>query len=381
MSASFLRNIYRASTQATQIKTSHNLINIRPTSFAKPFHSSHSKMARLAPYLEEHKNTTGAGDARPTAIKIVEDQGLVGKWAGRVVLVTGCSPGGLGPETARAMHVTGADVYITVRDVSKGEEVAKDILSDGKPGKVEVIKLDLGSFESVRQGAKEFLNKSDKLNVLINNAGVMACPKGKTVDGFETQFGTNHLGHFLLFQLLKPALLAASTPEFNSRVVSVSSTGHRDGRIQFEDFNFDSKVEYHPWASYGQAKLANIHFANELDRRYGSKGIHALSLHPGGIATPLQRHSPDLQEMVKKPEVQAFLKSTSQGAATSVWAAVAKEFEGQGGKYLEDVSVAEQTAPDVKPSGSGYIPAAYDPPTEKRLWIESLKLVGVEDDA
>ncbi|KAI8237392.1 Retinol dehydrogenase 12 [Colletotrichum sp. SAR 10_96] len=338
-------------------------------------------MARLAPYLEEHKNITGADDARPTAIKIVEDQGLVGKWAGKVVLVTGCSPGGLGPETARAMHVTGADVYITVRDVAKGEEVAKDILSDGKPGKVEVIKLDLGSLESVRQGAKEFLSKSDKLNVLINNAGVMACPKGKTVDGFETQFGTNHLGHFLLFQLLKPALLAASTPEFNSRVVSVSSTGHRNGRIQFEDFNFDSKVEYHPWTAYGQAKLANILFANELDRRYGSKGIHALSLHPGGIATPLQRHSPDLQELVKTPEVQAFLKSTSQGAATSVWAAVAKEFEGQGGKYLEDVSVAEQAAPDVKPSDPGYIPAAYDPPTEKRLWIESLKLVGVEDDA
>ncbi|KAF9877616.1 hypothetical protein CkaCkLH20_04751 [Colletotrichum karsti] len=338
-------------------------------------------MSRLAPYLEEHNKMTGPGDARPSAIKIIQDQDLVGKWTGKVVLVTGCSPGGIGPETARALHVAGADVYITVRDVPKGEQVAKDILSDGKPGKVEVIKVDLSSLESVREGAKEFLSKSDKLHVLINNAGVMACPKGKTVDGFETQFGTNHLGHFLLFQLLKPALLAASTPSFNSRVVAVSSSGHRSGRIQFEDFNFESKVEYGPWPAYGQSKLANIHFANELDRRYASQGIRAFSLNPGGIETPLQRHSPELQKQIKTPEVQAFLKDTSQGAATSVWGAVAKELEGQGGKYLEDVSIAVKAASDVKPGGEGYVAAAYDPPTEKKLWIESLKLVGVEDDA
>ncbi|KAL0941127.1 putative short-chain dehydrogenase [Colletotrichum truncatum] len=339
-------------------------------------------MSRLTPYLEQHKKFEGPGDARPSAIQVVEDQDLVGKWAGKVALVTGCSPGGLGPETARALHVTGADVYITVRDVAKGEEVAKDILSDGKPGKVEVIKLDLGSLDSVRQGAKEFLSKSEKLNVLVNNAGLyLHSASGKTVDGFETQFGTNHLGHFLLFQLLKPALLAAATPEFNSRVVSVSSTGHRQGKIQFEDFNFDSKIEYQPWAAYGQSKLANILFANEIDRRYGPKGIHAFSLNPGGIKTPLQRYAPELQKMIERPEVQLFLKSTSQGAATSVWAAVAKELEGLGGKYLENVGVAEQAAPDVGPGGPGYIAPAFDPPTEKKLWVESLKLVGLEDDA
>ncbi|GKT56901.1 short-chain dehydrogenase [Colletotrichum tofieldiae] len=338
-------------------------------------------MSRLAPYAEQHKNITGPGDARPTAIQIVEDQGLVGKWAGKVAIVTGCSPGGLGPETARALHVTGADVYITVRDVVKGEEVAKDILSDGKPGKVEVIKLDLGSLESVRQGVKEFLSKSDKLNVLINNAGVMACPKGKTVDGFETQFGTNHLGHFLLFQLLKPTLLASSTPEFNSRVVSVSSSGHRQGRIQFEDFNFDHTVEYQPWAAYGQAKLANILFANELDRRYGSKGLHALSLMPGGIRTPLQRHTPELLKMLEDPDIAKWMKTPEQGAATSVWAAVAKEWEGKGGKYLDDVAEAEEVAPEGWTARPGYAPSAYDPPAEKRLWTESLKLVGLEDDA
>ncbi|KAK1968516.1 short chain dehydrogenase [Colletotrichum sublineola] len=339
-------------------------------------------MSRLAPYAEQHNNLTGPGDSRPTAIQIVEDQGLVGKWAGKVAIVTGCSPGGIGPETARALHVAGADVYITVRDVIKGEEVAKDILSDGKPGKVEVIELDLGSLESVRRGAKEFLGKSDRLNVLINNAGVMACPKGKTVDGFETQFGTNHLGHFLLFQLLKPALLASSTPDFNSRVVSVSSMGHRRGRIQFEDLNFHGAVEYDPWAAYAQSKLANILFANELDRRYGPSGLHALSLNPGGIQTPLQRHTAErMDALLKEPEIARCMKTPQQGAATSVWAAAAAELEGKGGKYLEDVAEAEEAAPEGWMARPGYVPSAYDPPTEKRLWTESLKLVGLEDDA
>ncbi|OLN92160.1 Retinol dehydrogenase 12-like protein 1 [Colletotrichum chlorophyti] len=337
-------------------------------------------MSRLAPYTEQHKTFNGPGDARPTAIQIIEDQGLVGKWAGKVALVTGCSPGGIGPETARALHVAGADVYITVRDVAKGEEVARDILSDGKPGKVEVIKLDLGSLESVRQGAKEFLSKSDKLNVLINNAGVMACPRGKTAEGFETQFGTNHLGHFLLFNLLKPTLLASSTPAFNSRVVALSSLAHRDGVINFDDLNFD-RTEYHDWSAYGQAKLANILFANELDRRYGAKGLHALSVHPGVIVSPLQRHRADFQEMMKSPAIAAFLKSTAQGAATSVWAATAKEWEGKGGRYLEDVSEAEAVPPDAPQGSPGYSKLAYDPPAEKRLWLESLKLVGLEDDA
>ncbi|OHE92533.1 short-chain dehydrogenase [Colletotrichum orchidophilum] len=337
-------------------------------------------MTVLAPYAEQHKTTSGPNDSRPSAIQIIKDQDLVGKWTGKVVIVTGCSPGGLGPETARAFHIAGADVYITVRDVAKGEEVVKDILSDGKPGKVEVIKLDLGSLESVRQGAKTFLSKSDKLNVLVNNAGVMACPKGKTVDGFETQFGTNHLGHFLLFQLLKPTLLASSTPSFNSRVISVSSSGHRGGRINFEDFNFDHTVEYQPWAGYGQAKLANILFANELDRRYGAKGLHALSLMPGGIETPLQRHSPEISVMIKDPHIAKIMKSTAQGAATSVWAAVAKEWEGKGGKYLENCAEAEQVAPEAGMLAPGYAPTAFDPAAEKKLWIESLKMVGLEDD-
>ncbi|KAK1999774.1 short-chain dehydrogenase [Colletotrichum falcatum] len=340
--------------------------------------------SRLAPYAEQHNsdNLAGPGDSRPTAVQIIQDQGLVGKWTGKVAIVTGCSPGGLGPETARALHVAGADVYMTVRDIAKGEQVAKDILSDGKPGKVDVIQLDLGSLESVRRGAKDFLSKSDRLNVLVNNAGVMACPKGKTVDGFETQFGANHLGHFLLFQLLKPALLASSTPDFNSRVVSVASMGHRWGRIQFEDLNFQDAVEYEPRLAYSQSKLANVLFANELDRRYGPSGLHALSLNPGGIRTALQRHTGERTEAIfKDPEIARWMKSPEQGAATSVWAAVAAELEGKGGKYLEDVAEAEEATPEGWMARPGYAPSAYDPATEKRLWAESLKMVGLEDDA
>lgn len=131
-------------------------------------------MTRLAAYVEQHNDPQGPGDVRPTAVQIIKDQGLISSpsWAGRVVLITGCSPGGLGPETAKAIHLTGADVYITVRDVTKGEQVAKEILADGKPGKVGVIQMDLGSLESVRAGANEFLrNSGNKLNVLVNNAG------------------------------------------------------------------------------------------------------------------------------------------------------------------------------------------------------------------
>jgi len=211
----------------------------------------------------------------------------------------------------------------------------------------------------------------------------MATPEGTTEDGFETQFGTNHLGHFLLFQLLKSTLLASTTPDFNSRVISVSSTGHRNSTIHFDDFNL-RQAGYSPFAAYGQSKLANIYFATELDRRYGSRGLHALSLMPGGITTPLQKHIPEIMEMAKKnPEMQQYGKSTEQGAATTVWAALAKELEGVqgGGKYLEN---CQESFPDTGEGGvlrMGYASNAFDEVQEKRLWKESCRMVGVEDDA
>jgi NAD(P)-dependent dehydrogenase (short-subunit alcohol dehydrogenase family) len=164
----------------------------------------------------------------------------------------------------------------------------------------------------------------------------MATPKDKTKDGFELQFGTCHLGHFLLFELLKPALLKSATPEFPSRVVSVSSIGHRSGEVRFHDLGFTEPNSYQPWAAYGQAKTANIYLANEIERRYGSRNLHATSLHPGGIFTGLQVHVMDMMKQFDTPEIRKVVKSSGQGASTSVYAALSEEWKHKGGKYLSD---------------------------------------------
>ncbi len=175
-------------------------------------------------YAEVHKpeNLAGPGDARPTALQIIEDEGLVNKMTDKVFLVTGASAG-IGIETGRALAATGGKVFLTVRDMKKGAEACKSFL---EPGRVELLEMDNTSLESVRSAAKAFLGKSDRLNVLVNNAGIMATPYEITKDGFESQFETNHLAHFLLFGLLKDTLIKSSTPEFHSRVVNVSSSGH-----------------------------------------------------------------------------------------------------------------------------------------------------------
>ncbi|KAJ8123120.1 hypothetical protein O1611_g9671 [Lasiodiplodia mahajangana] len=332
-------------------------------------------MTRLAPYAELHRNPQGPGDARPTAIQIVEDERLVAspEWSGRIVFITGCSPGGLGAEVARAIRLTGADIFIAVRDINKGRQVALELLSDGRPGKVEVIRLDLSSLESVLTASREFLRRSgNKVNVLINNAGVMACPFGETRDGFELQ-----LGHFYLFHLLRDALVASSSPSFNSRVVSLSSASHRYGKINFDDLNF-KRTKYDPLIAYNQSKLANAYFTNELDRRYQSQGVRALSVHPGGIITPLSRYPPSTTEIEGDPVTSKFLQSTAQGASTIVWAAIAKELEGKGGLYLDEVAEAELTPEDAPYYSAGYGANTFNPQAEKKLWTRSLKLVGLE---
>ncbi|DBB06812.1 TPA: hypothetical protein ACH3X3_009474 [Trebouxia sp. C0006] len=207
---------------------------------------------------------------------------------------------------------------------------------------------------------------------------VMACPEGHTKEGFETQFGTNHVAHFLLFQLLKPALLASSTPEFNSRLVSVSSSGHEYSRILFDDLNL-KKAGYDMWKAYGQSKTANIYLANEVDRRYGSKGLHANSVMPGVIFTPLARHlDPEMVKAFETPYYQKLQKNAQQGAATTVWAAISRECEGKGGKYLEDCGIGKPRQ-DGKGS-AGYAPHVYDEATAKKLWDVSLQLVGMTDN-
>jgi len=334
-------------------------------------------------YHEAHKHAKGPGDARPTALQIIKDEGLEGEMTDKVMFITGASSG-IGIETARALHATGATVFIGVRNVKKGQEVVDEILSSDVTNKapIRIIELSLDYFVSVRAAAAEFLKQSSKLNVLVSNAGVMFTPEGRTVDGFETQFGTNHLGHFLLFQLLKKTLLASSTPSFNSRVVSVSSIGHREGKIRFDDYNFE-KEPYDGGKAYGQAKTANIYLANYIDRHFGPSGLHATSLHPGGIWTNLQQHVPTemLDQWSQNPAVQTYMKSAAQGAATTVYAAVSKEWEGTGGKYLADCEVqsAFLGTESLTIGDDGYAEWAYNPENEDRLWKESCKMVGVDD--
>lgn len=215
----------------------------------------------------------------------------------------------------------------------------------------------------------------------------MATPEGRTKDGFETQFGTNHLGHFLLFQLLKPLLLKSATPEFPSRVVSLTSIGHRFGPIRFDDVNFE-KESYDEWKAYGQSKTANIYLANEIERRYGAKGLHATSVHPGGIQTGLMVHlEPEaLESWAKNPVLVNYMKSVEQGAATSVYAAIGKEWANKGGKYLANCAEQGPVRADLPLNtdpnelGDGYSAWAYDEVAEGMLWKESLKMVGLTED-
>lgn len=230
-------------------------------------------------YAAVHQNPQGPGDARPTAFQIIKDENLEGKLVGKIILITGCSSG-LGVETAKALHVTGATLYLTARDLSKAKKALGDLVSSPQ---VHLLELDLDKLSSVRACAKEFLSKSKQLNIFIANAGVMATPEGRTSDGFETQMGTNHLSQFLLFNLLKDTLIASSTPDFNSRTVILSSIAHRQGEPDFSNLNLDGA--YNPWVAYGASKTANLWTSNEIERRYGSKGLHSWAVQPGGVAS------------------------------------------------------------------------------------------------
>ncbi|KAF9891129.1 hypothetical protein FE257_005065 [Aspergillus nanangensis] len=325
-------------------------------------------------YAEVHKNPQGPGDARPTALQIVQDENLTGQMTNKTILITGASSG-IGIDTAKALFATNATLYLAARSLDKAKvALGPDLMQSPR---VHLLELDLSSLRSVRACAAQFLSQSQTLNILIANAGVMAPPEGRTEDGFETQFGTNHLGHFLLFQLLKPALLAAASPEDNGRVVVVASSGHRWSEVLFDNYNLEG--EYEPFKAYGQSKTANIWMANEIDRLYGSRGLRAFSLHPGGIESGLQQHLPEEQwaGFRDNKEFAVQWKSPEQGAATTVWAAISKSLDGLGGKYLEDVQIANPVDPAGSMYSPGYAPHAYSPEKEKRLWDLSLKLVGM----
>lgn len=305
--------------------------------------------------------------ANTTAAEVVAGLDLSGLSA----IVTGAS-GGLGAESARALAERGARVTLTARDLGKGEKVADEIRRSTGNDRVDVMPLELVSAQSIRAFAKEFAARHDRLNVLLCNAGVMACPLERTPQGWELQFATNHLGHFLLTGLLLP-LLEKSAP---SRVVSVSSRGHRFSPVVFEDIHYE-KRPYDKWSAYGQAKTANVLFAVELDRRARGRGVRANGLHPGGIVTELGRHlvQADIDElMARAPGGKMEWKTPQAGAATSVWAATAPELEGVGGRYLDDCQIA---APRRGPDDpGGYEAWAVDPDAARRLWTVSEEHVG-----
>ncbi|KAL5596244.1 hypothetical protein FOVSG1_009933 [Fusarium oxysporum f. sp. vasinfectum] len=332
-------------------------------------------------YAEEHLRPNGPSDARPTALRVVRDLKLDGKLEGRVFVVTG-GTSGIGYQVARAIHATGADLYITGRDSNKGESVATELAEDGRPGRVVFVQIELDSLASVRDGAAEILEKSGgKVNVLINNAGIMMCPYEKTKDGFESQFGINHLGHFQLFYKLKSALLSSATPEYASRVVNLTSSGHRLAPLDTDDYNITK--DYTPFKGYGASKTANIYFSNEIERRYGSQHLNAYSTHPGMANTNIGQYlDPETAKAFSSfPGAKQITKEAAQGAAVPVLAALSQELEGKGGLYLEDCRQsgrAEGVNPIEHPYG--YASWIEDEDSQRKLWVDSLALVGSKDD-
>lgn len=285
---------------------------------------------------------------------------------GKQIVVTGASSG-LGAETARALACAGADVLLCCRDVESGKEVARKIeeeLGDGKTNKIIVKELNLADLLSVRALVSD-LNKSlERLDVLVLNAGVMACPLSVTKDGFEMQLGTNHLGHMALTQGLLDKLKATGTVESPARVISVSSEGHRLGSINLKDLNYSRNRQYNEWSAYGQSKLANILFAKELASRMKAENanVAAFSLHPGVIMTNLQRHMGLMRSVFFF--IKYFMKDIPQGAATTVYAATDPEVvKTHNGEYLADCKV-------YKPSKAG-----RDVALAKSLWEESDRLI------
>ncbi|CCF37318.1 WW domain-containing oxidoreductase [Colletotrichum higginsianum] len=331
----------------------------------------------MSRYAEAHAKPNGPGDGRPTALQIIKDEGVEGKLKDEAIVITGTSSG-IGIETTRALATTGATLFLTARNVAKAQAALAGIF---EPSHMEIIEMDQESLSSVRAAAAAILAKTSKIHLLVNNAGIMAIPELRlTADGHELQFGTNHLSHFLFYKLLEPALLAAASSDLPSRVVNLSSSAHNVHGINDPD-NYDfQKGGYDASVAYGQSKTANIYMANEIERRYGSRHLHATSVHPGIVQTGLTQHMPP--DAFKGMEfLYPTMKSVEQGAATSVWAAVGKAWEHEGGKYLVNCAVAEPYAEgDDKFSALGYAPHAYDVEKARRLWSDSLKIVGFPDE-
>lgn len=301
---------------------------------------------------------------------------------GKRILVTGVSAG-LGVETARALAAHGARVIGAARDLRKAEQAVADARRDAAAagGGIDLIELDLASLDSVRACADALLAKGEPIDIVIANAGVMATPPGRTADGFETQFGTNHLGHFVLVNRL------ASLIPAGGRVIMLASSGHRFADVDLDDPGFEH-TPYDPFVAYGRAKTANILFAVAFDNRHRARGVRAAAVHPGGIQTELARHMDDSQMTAMLDRINTQLaseghgpfefKSVPQGAATSVWAAAVASADEIGGRYCENCHVSNIVADDVviTPISEGVRRYALDPARAEALWRKSEEMVG-----
>jgi NAD(P)-dependent dehydrogenase (short-subunit alcohol dehydrogenase family) len=312
--------------------------------------------------------------AESTTNEVLEGVNLSGKR----VLVTGVSAG-LGVETARVLAAHGAEVVGAARNLAKAKEATAPVRAGAaNGGGLELTELDLASLKSVRACADAIVANGKPFDLVICNAGVMATPFGKTADGFETQFGTNHLGHFVLVNRI------ASLMKPGARLVNLSSAGHQISDVDLDDPNFE-RAPYSAWASYGRSKTANILFAVEFDRRHKDRGIRATALHPGAIQTELSRYLDEearrelteiMTQVGRLPGAKPIAyKSVPQGAATSVWAAAVAKADAVGGRYCEDCYVADVIdAPGF--TFAGVRPYALNPARAQALWAKSEQMVG-----
>jgi len=301
---------------------------------------------------------------------------------GKRILVTGVSAG-IGVETARSLVAHGAQVVGAARDLRKAEaatrQVQKDAAANG--GNFELVELELANLNSVRDCADRLLERGEPFDVVIANAGAMATPFGRTADGFETQFGTNHLGHFVLVNRI------ASLIRAGGRLINLSSAGHRFSNVDLEDPNFE-RTPYEPFVAYGRSKTANVLFAVAFDKRHRDRGVRAAAVHPGGIQTELDRHMDRSllrktieqmnQQLAAEGKAPFQLKTVSQGAATSVWAAVVAPADEIGGHYCENCHVGNIVPDDVPITAisEGVRRYALDPNNAESLWKKSEELVG-----
>jgi len=308
--------------------------------------------------------------AKSTGAEVLAQIDLTGKTA----IVTG-GYSGLGLETVRGLAEKGATVVVPVRSPEKAAENLSDVQGD-----VRTAPMDLSDLASVRSFAAIMLDSLSSLDLLINNAGIMACPEARVGPGWEAQFGVNHMGHFALTQALMPVL--QKTPD--TRVVALSSTGHKISDILWDDIQFE-QTAYDKWRAYGQAKTADALFANALSRRLRETGGLAFSVHPGGIFTPLQRHLPKeemvalgwLDETGEPSELarQGF-KTPQQGASTTLWAATSPRLTDTVGVYCEDCEIAAPTVADSPTARfMGVDPHACNDDSAERLWALSERLL------